>query len=174
MISCGGRLMLDELQRGFLRDIPASCKPLIEGLATEVHSPPGSCLFAEGDAFPDFQVVLEGHVRLEMNVPGRGRMAILTLGPGDILGWSAVLSQGKMTATATALDTVRTASIPGDRLRQLCDAQPEFGYHFMKQLAAALSRRLLATRLQMLDLFADHEPIMKARAGADGSIDPEC
>lgn len=166
--------MLAELQTGFLRDFPASCMPLIEGLAAEVHSPPGSCLFAEGNVYPDFQIVLEGHVRLEMNVPGRGRVAILTLGPGDILGWSAALSEGKMTATATALDRVRTASIPGDRLRQLCDAQPEFGYLFMKELAAALSRRLLATRLQLLDLFADHEPVVEARAGANGSIDPLC
>ncbi len=166
--------MLTDLLGGFLREIPARYRPMIEGLVAEVHSPPGSCLFAEGDLYPDFQIVLEGHVRLEMNVPGRGRKAILTLGPGDILGWSPALSQGKMTATAIALDSVRTASIPGDRLRQLCDAEPELGYHFMKQLAAALSGRLLATRLQLLDLFADHEPIVQARAGANGSIDPEC
>ena len=31
----------------------------------------------------------------------------------------------------------------------------------MKQMAGALSRRLLATRLQLLDLFAGHEPVLE-------------
>jgi CRP/FNR family cyclic AMP-dependent transcriptional regulator len=166
--------MLENVPGDFLQNLPANFRSLLEGLATEVRSPPGHCLFAEGDRFPDFQIVLAGHVRLEMNVPGRGRMPILTLGPGDVLGWSAALSDGAMTATATALDHVQTARLPGDKLRQLCDAQPELGYYFMKQLAAALSRRLLATRLQLLDLFADHEPLVWARAHGDGSLDPEC
>jgi CRP-like cAMP-binding protein len=166
--------MLEKLHGALLEDIPASVTAVIQSLGHEACSPPGACLFTEGDSYPHFQVILEGHVRLEMNVPSRGRMPILTLGPGEILGWSAALSGGAMTATATALDQVRTLSISGDKLRQLCDAQPEVGYHFMKQLAAALSRRLLATRLQLLDLFADQEPLVEARAGMSSSIDPEC
>ena len=162
--------MSDMLHSDFLRDIPAIFLPQLERLVTEVHSPPGRCLFAEGDAHPDFHLVLEGHVRLEMNIPGRGRIPILTLGPGEILAWSAVLSGGAMTATATALDHVCTASMPGGKIRQLCEEQPVLGYHFMKQLAAALSRRLLSTRLQLLDLFFEHEP----RVAAGGQVDPEC
>lgn len=166
--------MSEKLQGGFLGEIPASVTAVIERLGHEVCSPPGACLFAEGDRFPDFQIILGGHVRLEMNVPNRGRMPILTLGPGEVLGWSAALAAGTMTATATALDQVRTLSIPGDKLRQLCNSQPELGFLFMKQLAGALSRRLLATRLQLLDLFADHEPLVQARAGINCSVDPEC
>lgn len=161
-------------QSGFLGEIPANVAQAIRLLGQEVRWPPGVCLFAEGNGFSDFQIILEGHVRLEMNIPSRGRTPILSLGPGDLLGWSAALFDGTMTATATALDQVRTLSIPGEKLRQLCDAQPEVGYHFMKQLAAALSRRLLATRLQLLDLFADHEPLVEARAASSCSIDPEC
>lgn len=166
--------MPDERRMDFLQTIPASFRPLLEPLVTEHCSSPGSCLFAEGDRFPDFQIILAGHVRLEMNVPGRGRIPILTLGPGEILGWSPALSGGPMTATATAMDQVRTARIPGVKLRQLCDEQPALGYHFMQQLAAALSRRLLSTRLQLLDLFAEHEPVVAPRVPQDEFVDPEC
>ncbi len=166
--------MPKQFPSGFFGVIPTSVAAAIESLGREVHALPSARLFAEGDQFADFQILLAGHVQLEMNVPGRGRMPILTLGPGDVLGWSAALSDGTMTATATALDSVCTLNVPGEKLRQLCEAQPEVGYHFMKQLAVALSRRLLATRLQLLDLFADHEPLVEARAAISSFVDPEC
>ncbi len=45
-------------------------------------------------------------------------------------------------------------AISGLELRQLCNTDFEVGYHVMGQVASALSQRLLATRLQLLDLFA--------------------
>lgn len=166
--------MLHQLASEFVRGMPSDCLAAIEELAHEDIFPPGHCVFAEGSDHPDFHLLLEGHVRLEMTSPGRGRIFLLTLGPGDILAWSALLSDGTMTATAIALDSVRTTSIPGERLRRLCEEQPVLGYHFMKQLAAALSRRLLATRLQLLDMFAEHEPTAALPLRSGDSIDPEC
>ena len=146
-------------QTEFLRDIPVSLVPQIVALGREVDYAPGTVLFSEGEVHSDFQVILRGHVRLEMAVPQRGRVSILTAGPGDVLAWSALLAQGKMTATGIALESVQTACFDGQALHDLCEQQPELGYHLMKQLAAAISRRLLATRLQLLDLFHAHEPV---------------
>lgn len=166
--------MLHQLAGEFVRGMPPDCLGAIEDLAREDVFPPGAGLFAEGSSHSDFHILLEGHVRLEMTGPGRGRISLLTLGPGDVLAWSAILSDGTMTAAAIALDTVRAASIPGKRIRKLCEEQPVLGYHLLKQLAAALSRRLLATRLQLMDLFAEHEPIAGLPPDLGRSIDPEC
>ena len=48
------------------------------------------------------------------------------------------------------------AAIPADRLLSLCEQDAEFGQHVMRWMAQSLSNRLVATRLQLLDLFAAH------------------
>jgi len=65
-----------------------------------------------------------------------------------------------MTATATAMDDVRAVSTSGEAILALSETDHEFGYRFMRRMAEALSRRLLATRLQLLDLFADTRPAL--------------
>jgi CRP/FNR family transcriptional regulator, cyclic AMP receptor protein len=52
-----------------------------------------------------------------------------------------------------ALTDVKLCSIRGQKLRDLCAADQEVGYHFMRETARSLGKRLLATRLQLLDLF---------------------
>jgi CRP-like cAMP-binding protein len=92
-------------------------------------------------------------VALEMNVPGRGRERILSLGPGDVLGWSPLLGGEAMSATATALQDSVLYTATASELRALCEADHELGYYVLREVACSLGKRLLATRLQMLDLF---------------------
>jgi CRP/FNR family transcriptional regulator, cyclic AMP receptor protein len=113
-------------------------------------------LFREGQLFPKLLVVVSGRVALEMNVPGRGRVRILTLGPADLVAWSSVLGSGRMTTTAISVVDGAVAAIPAERLLSLCERDAEFGQHVMRWMAQALSNRLVATRLQLLDLFAAH------------------
>jgi CRP/FNR family cyclic AMP-dependent transcriptional regulator len=145
-------------QTQFLRGIPVQFHSSILELAQVRTYSPGSDVFTEGSLHSDFHLVMQGHIRLDMTIPKRGRVPLLTVGPGDTLAWSALLSDGTMTTSAIALESVQTAAFAGKELQQLCERQPEVGYYVMKQLAGSLSRRLLATRLQLLDLFAGHEP----------------
>jgi CRP-like cAMP-binding protein len=63
-----------------------------------------------------------------------------------------------MTTSAVALEETEAFAMPGDKLRELCEQDREFGYRFTERLAGALARRLVATRLQLLDLFASETP----------------
>jgi CRP-like cAMP-binding protein len=65
-----------------------------------------------------------------------------------------------MTATAVAANDVQLLSAPGKELRELCDREHEVGFCLYRALASALARRLLATRLQMLDVFSRESPRM--------------
>ena len=157
----------------FLRAIPSALIPRLEQIARERSFPPGAMIFAEGTQHEEFHVVVSGRVRLDMHVPGRGRIPILTAGTGDVLAWSALVGDGVMTSSALALEPVQTIAFDGAALRDLCERQHEIGYHVMRQLAAALSRRLVATRLQLLDLFAEQAPLnLSSTVGRPG--DPEC
>jgi CRP-like cAMP-binding protein len=116
---------------------------------------PGEVLFREGAENHDFFVVCRGRIRLDIQVPRRGVVPILTLTAGDMLGWSALLAGGRMEATATAVDDVQVAAFPADRLRTLVESRPEIGREFMRQLAHALARRLLSTRDYLKELLAN-------------------
>jgi CRP-like cAMP-binding protein len=113
----------------------------------------GSVVFREGDRSDAFYVVHRGHVALEMCLPARGCARILTLGPGDIVAWSALLDDGLMTATAVATEDAELIRFSGAELRRLSEADVRLGYDLMRRVAEALADRLLATRLQLLDLF---------------------
>jgi CRP-like cAMP-binding protein len=115
----------------------------------------GELIFREGDVQPDLFVISSGHVVLEMNIPGRGPTRILTVRSGDLLAWSALLGKGLMTTSAITLEPTTAVAIPGDQLRAICQSDSEVGSLVMTQVATALSRRLIATRLQLLDLFAE-------------------
>jgi CRP-like cAMP-binding protein len=118
----------------------------------------GSVLFREGDRSDSFYVVHRGHVALEMSLPARGRIRILTLGPGDIVAWSALLDEGLMTATAVATEETELIRLSGSALNALCEVDSRLGCVLLRRVAEALADRLVATRLQLLDLFADQAP----------------
>ena len=113
----------------------------------------GAVLFDEGTVSPWLYVIVAGEIALEMCVPARGCTRILTLGPGDLLAWSSLLGDGRMTATAIATSPARLLAASATDLKALCDADHEFGFELMRGMAQALARRLTATRLQLLDLY---------------------
>jgi len=138
----------------FARGLPPRALEALATMAGVETVPQGKVLFREGTLVHDLFLVQTGFFKLEMNVPAKGAVTILTVGPGELLAWSALLGEGSMTATATAVEESRIITLPGEKLRTLCSVDTGFGYTLMRHLAAALSKRLLATRLQLLDSFA--------------------
>ena len=134
----------------------------LAALAGVAEHAPGQILFREGGCNAELAFVIDGIVSLEMHVPSRGPARILTIGSGQLLAWSALLGGGTMTATAIALDRVRLIVFPAGALWSLCETNHDIGYSVMKQVAGSVARRLLGTRLQLLDLFAETDPLANA------------
>jgi CRP-like cAMP-binding protein len=126
---------------------------------TEVRRvPAGSTLFREGLEHPHIYLVLERSIALDVQVTGRESKRFQTVGPGELLGWSPVLGQAEMTATARVLRPSTVAEIGAAQLLAICEHDPGFGFEFMRRTARALSRRLAATRLQLLDVYRAELP----------------
>jgi CRP/FNR family cyclic AMP-dependent transcriptional regulator len=119
---------------------------------------PGDYLFREGASHEELLIIVQGCVALEIPVPTRGEVRILSLGPGDMIAWSALLGNGRMTTSAVALENTEVVAIRAADAQSLCQNHPEFGYYLMQRIADALANRLVATRLQLLDLFGDGTP----------------
>lgn len=115
--------------------------------------PAGRVLFSESNRHDRIHILCNGLVTLEMRVPDHGMRKILTVGRGELLAWSSLLSDGIMTTTAIATEPTRAVEFLTDDLKIMCEHNHEIGYHVMRQVAIALAHRLLATRLQLLDLF---------------------
>ncbi|TWU08795.1 transcriptional activator FtrB [Symmachiella macrocystis] len=145
-------------QTGFLDDLSDEELAKIADISEIQQQDAGTVLFQEGTVCVSLFIVVTGSVALDMHVPRRGQIRILTVGAGEILGWSALWGSQRMTAMGTILDAATLVTIPGQRLQELCDADREIGYRVMQRMAVALSRRLLAARLQLLDLFSETQP----------------
>lgn len=148
--------MMDVVSLGdlsFAKGLPRRALEALATMAEQVTVPAGEVLFREGALCHDLFLVQSGSFTLATQLPARGPVTILNVGPGELLAWSALLGEGSMTATATAVEESRIITLPGDKLRTLCQVDHEFGYSLMRHLASALSKRLLATRQHLLDKF---------------------
>jgi CRP/FNR family cyclic AMP-dependent transcriptional regulator len=115
----------------------------------------GQELFHEGDARGFLYIVLEGRVALEMHIPNRGRLRILTVEPQEVLGWSSLLeATSKRTVTARAVCSGKILAIDAEKLQAACKQDPMLGYTVMHHIANVIANRLLVTRMQLLDIFS--------------------
>ena len=144
----------------FSEALPLAVLQRVAAIAQLRGIPTGTFLFREGAQNDQLMIIAIGKVALDIQVPGRGEVRIISLGPGDMVAWSALLGGGRMTTSAVALEDTQVVAIGAADALALCQSDPVFGYHLMHQVAQVLANRLVATRLQLLDLFADTEPVV--------------
>jgi CRP-like cAMP-binding protein len=115
---------------------------------------PGTELFHEGERSDIFAILVHGRVALRTLVPERGDITILTVEPGDIYLWSALVPPYRASSTGTAIEPVEAIVFDGAALRAALREECELAMALYPRLLVAVERRLYATRLQMLDLFS--------------------
>ncbi len=152
--------LVDSLRRvDLFGDLPDDHLRKLAALAALEEPQAGAVLFPEGARNDQFYLVLRGRVALDMTVPRRGPVRVLTVGPGEIPAWPALPGSGSMTTSAVITEDAQLVGLPAPALQALCQADHEIGYAVMTRLAQALSHRLVATRLQLLDLFSETQPV---------------
>ena len=78
----------------------------------------------EGDDTHPFGIVASGRVALRLLVPERGATTILTVEPGDVLGWSALVPPYRATSTAVAVEPTRLLEFEVATLRRALREDP--------------------------------------------------
>ena len=92
-------------------------KERLAGMASEYEAPAGARLLREGDDTQELSVLVEGRVALTEHVAGRGSVTLMTVEPGDVFGWSAIIAPFKATSTVVSLEPVRVIAFDGAALR---------------------------------------------------------
>lgn len=142
----------------FLHDFSQEHVDLIANVARLRGFNESSIVFREGEEADHIYLVLSGKVSLEICAPGVGCRRILTVGPGEILGWSALLDESRMTATARTLEATQLVALDASDLRSSFERDPKFGYEFTRLAMHAIAKRLSATRMQLLNVFGSELP----------------
>ncbi len=142
----------------WFRELSAEHLRKIASISTIRRVKAGEIIFREGDTHESVYIVLEGRVGLEMFVPHRGKVRFYTAEQWEVFGWSSVTPNVHLrTAGATAVLDGAVLRVDADKLGQACDEDHTLGYLVMRRLARVVAGRLLVTRLQLLDMFANPE-----------------
>ena len=128
----------------------------IAALATKVEAPRGAVLFEEGEPADEIYLIVDGRLALTVAAGPGQETVLLTLGPGELTGWSGLKPHGRV-ATARVQRDSTLLRLPADALLALCDEDHEIGYAVFRALFDELSHRLHDTRLQLLDMFGKRE-----------------
>ncbi len=139
----------------FFTQLSAENLEALAAIATEIEVQPHTMIFEETGHADAAYAIVDGSVALEMNVAHRAQHIVQTLHRGEMLGWGWLFPPHRWSFTALALDTTQLIRFEGDQMRNLWEEDCAFGYEMMKRFARVMTDRLAATRLQLVDFYAD-------------------
>lgn len=136
-----------------LDGLPAGPRERLLALMARLELGAGVTFMHEGEITQSLTIIVRGRVALRLRVPERGAVTILTLDPGDLVGWSAVVPPFRATTSATTLEPTELATFDAEALRALLASDSELAAAFLPPVLQTVAARVAATRDQLLDLF---------------------
>jgi CRP-like cAMP-binding protein len=133
--------------------LPPAVRARLNGLGTMLAYEPGDEILRAGAPAPFLAVIERGRVALRLRVPERGRVTIVTVEPGELLGWSAVVPPYRATVDAVATEPTRLIAYDAAGLRERLAAECELAAALLPLVLESVSERLSASWDQLLDVF---------------------
>ena len=141
-------------QVGFLPSLNSDTQEKLLSLAEVLHFKQDDMIFRQNDPALHLYIVKSGIVGIESFFPSRGFHQMVTLGPGELFSWSALVEPRHETATARAVEDMEVFAFSAGKISDQCLEDPVFGYEIYKALAGVISSRLKATRREFQGLRA--------------------
>jgi CRP-like cAMP-binding protein len=158
--------LINKLQGiSFLHDIDPAHLEQIASIAEARVYDASDVLFHEGEPAEYVYLVVTGKIKLELCPSTIYQKNLMTVGPGEMLGWSAFVEECNYASTGVVVAPTQLIRIEGKRLRAICDREPEFGYDFMHRIMRALAQRLTTTWSQLAHVYVSAN--LPIRAGFD-------
>jgi CRP-like cAMP-binding protein len=130
---------------------PAS-RQAVAAIARVERPTAGTYLMREGRPTLEVGLIIEGRLGVRDRIDGAD-VTLMTLEPGDVFGWSAVLD-GISTASIVALDDARVLLLDRVGVQSAIDTDTGIAAAVYRRLLEAVASRLDATRLLMRDVYA--------------------
>ena len=107
-------------------------------------------LFRLGDPAAHFYLLYSGTVILEVPAIQGPNLVIQKLGAEQVLGWSWLIPPYQWSFQARAGEDAEYIEFDGQRVRERCEQDPDFGYAILLRFASLMSERLEAARMEMM------------------------
>jgi CRP/FNR family cyclic AMP-dependent transcriptional regulator len=131
--------------------IRARLAPITTTLVVEA----GTVLLRDGTDTPFLAALERGRLALRLRVPELGdRLTVMTVEPGELVGWSAVVPPFRATSDAIATEASSLVVIEAAGLRDILAGDCQASAEVLPLVLEAVSQRLAASSQQLLDLFA--------------------
>lgn len=115
----------------------------LASIMTEVTIPQDAHFIHEDSAGEDIFFIVRGQA--EIHVPhenGKGRTVLAAVGPGEPVGEFALARPGRRSATAQATTAIHALKTTSAELKELCEKNPNIGYHIYRNLLRVTVDRL--------------------------------
>jgi CRP/FNR family transcriptional regulator, cyclic AMP receptor protein len=149
-----GRLDAWHGQATVLDRLEEPVRATLDSLAGSQAFAAGDVILREGGLTPFLAVVERGRVGLRLLVPERGPQTVVTVEPGELLGWSAVVPPYRATSEAVAIEDTTLRTFEAEALRQLLRDDAAVALGILPIVLDTVSVRLATSWQQLLDLFA--------------------
>jgi CRP-like cAMP-binding protein len=136
-----------------LGDLPDYELDLLLPAVSEKTFAAHALLFREDQPADEFFIVESGLVALELGTGRREPITLLTVGPSELVGVSWMFPPYRWALTARALQETQVLSFDAVELRQRCEEDAGLRLWITQMVAAEATKRLQATRVQLLDLY---------------------
>lgn len=137
----------------FFSDIESHYLNMIAEHSSYVTFERGRLVFRQGEPANTFYIISQGHVALEVFAPDQGPISLMTLGEGEVLGWSWLFDPYTWHLDARAIEETQAIALDGTELRAQCEANHELGYLLMRRSVVIVQQRLQAAMMQLIDMY---------------------
>lgn len=107
---------------------------------------------AELEPAQQFWIVRTGTIAIDTRATGGEPVAIETVGPGSVVGWSWMFAPYRRQFGAVTRTPVQAVELDGRLVRVLCAVDPSLGDELSRRFVKAMAERLQAARARVLDL----------------------
>jgi len=142
-------------EHAFFEGLDPEYLKIVTGCASNVRFAAGAYIFRAGEEANQFYLLRQGKVAVEIFAPQSPPIIVDTLEKDEILGWSWLVSPYHWRFDARVMEDARAIALDGKCLREKCEANNNLGYALLKRLVRLIDQRLQATRLQLLDVYAN-------------------
>ena len=127
---------------------------LLAGCAMNERFEANQLLFRDGGRADKMYLVRHGSVTVEIHVPGQESIIVDTVETNELLGGSCFIEPYRWTYSARARELTRAVSLDATCLRAKMEEDHEMGYLLLLRVQSIIARRLAATRLRLVDMYA--------------------
>jgi len=134
----------------FFHDMDPKYLRKLAAIASDVTFDRGDFVYQEGDLDKGMYLIQDGKVVIEMKALGQGYAPVLTIGKGQLFGWSSMFPGQRKRARARVLEDTHAFLIDGERLNYLFETDHQLENVVMRRMIKLVGERVYATRQKLV------------------------